>query len=334
MRIALAVLLLAAAGPAAAAERAASQSTLRAFGLSGEAMVLGLPEAAARQALEDAQAEIRAIEALADPAGEAPGGLGRLNGAAGAGQEAVEPALADLLARALSFCSWAEGAGGPLGGRLYRLWDAAGKGAPEPDPAVLSEAAASAGCNRLRLVREPGRAELAAGSIADLRGFAPGFALDQAIEAMKRRGAANAWVSLGGVQRGIGVGPEGRGWPARLPAIPGLAPPLAAVLLRDRALAVVMAGDPRPHLDLRSGRPAGGVLALLAATELAVDAQGLTTVLVPLGSRRGQFRLGSLRPRPSVLWALGSGQGLPLLIDYRWSELVRGAGGAGAKTRP
>ena len=36
----------------------------------------------------------------------------------------------------------------------------------------------------------------------------------------------------------------------------------------------------------------------------------------------------------SVLWALGSGEGMPLLVDYRWSELKRPAAGTGAGTRP
>jgi hypothetical protein len=58
-------------------------------------------------------------------------------------------------------------------------------------------------------------------------------------------------------------------------------------------------------------------------TELAMDAQGLATSLFILGPREGQLRMGTLRPRPSILWFLGSGTGAPLQVDYRWSEVSR-----------
>jgi hypothetical protein len=65
------------------------------------------------------------------------------------------------------------------------------------------------------------------------------------------------------------------------------------------------------------------VLAVLAATDLALDAQALAASLFIVGPREGQLRMGSLRPRPNVRWFLGSGGGAPLQVDYRWSELSR-----------
>jgi len=293
----------------------------RAFDLAGEAAVVGLPRSAAEAALAEAVAEALAIESLADPGGTMPGGLGRLNAAAGSAAVPVDARLAELLARALSFCTWSRGVNGPAGGPLYQLWGGRARGTPEPDPAALTAAASLCGCERLRVDAKKGTAELAAGSAADLAGFAPGFAVDRAIEVLRRRGATSARVRLGGVERGIGPGPDGHGWPAQLSATGGLEPPLAAVSLRDQALAVAARTDPQPHLDLSTGRAAQGVLAVLAASELAVDAQGLAGTLFATGSRRGQLRLGGLSPRPSVLWLVGSGEGSPLLVDYRWSAL-------------
>ena len=143
-------------------------------------------------------------------------------------------------------------------------------------------------------------------------------------------GAGNAFVRIGGVQRGMGPGPHGDGWPVEMPRVPGLDSPLEPVRLLDEALAVadhrdgpLTAGGETypPYLDLRKGRPMDGVMAVLAASELAVEAQGLAAVMFVTGSRDGQLRLGSLDPRPSVLWLLGSGEGRPLLVEYRWSEL-------------
>ena len=65
------------------------------------------------------------------------------------------------------------------------------------------------------------------------------------------------------------------------------------------------------------------MLAAVAVTELAVDAQGLAATMLILGPREGQLRMGTLRPRPSLLWFLGSGEGRPLLVDYRWSDVNR-----------
>ena len=61
----------------------------------------------------------------------------------------------------------------------------------------------------------------------------------------------------------------------------------------------------------------------MAVSELALDAQGLATSMLILGPRAGQIRIGTLRPRPSLLWFLGSGEGAPLVVDYRWSDITR-----------
>jgi hypothetical protein len=61
----------------------------------------------------------------------------------------------------------------------------------------------------------------------------------------------------------------------------------------------------------------------VVSTERALDAEGLAVALLITGPREGQMRLGSLQPRPSVQWALGTGEGDPLLIEYHWSELPK-----------
>jgi hypothetical protein len=32
---------------------------------------------------------------------------------------------------------------------------------------------------------------------------------------------------------------------------------------------------------------------------------------------------GSIRPRPSLLWLMGTGTGVPLLVEYRWTEVPK-----------
>ncbi len=288
------------------------------FGEPAQVELRGLAADAAEIALRAAMDELAAAET------EAVGLTVRLNAAAGEDPVTLdEPALA-MLGRALDFCVWSEGANGPLGGVLYELWQRS-----LPPPAALSAARETAGCDRLQLDRRAGSGRLAAGSRVDLRGFAGGWAVDRAIDVLRGHGAVNARVRLGRIERGIGAGPSGDGWASELDLPAEWLEPLAPARLRDRALAVagrepprVIAGDRyAAQLNLRDGRPAAGVAATIAVSELAIDAQALAITMFVLGQREGMLRLGALRPEPSVAWLLGSGEAPPLLTTHRWTAL-------------
>lgn len=278
--------------------------TSQAFGSPVEIEVRGLPRETAQAAIQKALAEIGEAERLTGA------GLAGLSAAAGKGPQAVDPRLLPLLTRARDFCFWSEGTHGPLGRDLYALW--ADPSEP-PTPEQAEQAAGLAKCDRLTLDPKNGTAALAEGSGLDLRGFAAGFAVDRAVEILKKEGAANLFVRVGAVQRGAGAGPGGKGWPVDLP-------PLERTYLRDRSLVIA---SQTLLINQRTGRRAQGVLAVAAVTDLAVDAQGLAATLFIAGPREGQLRLGSLRPRPSVRWFLGNGESDPLRVDYHWSEVTR-----------
>jgi FAD:protein FMN transferase len=334
MVLCLLALLLAVPVPGPDAASAAEPLPLRqvdkAFGRPAEIEVRDLPAEAAREAMSRAFAQIAETERLTD--GALPdSALALLNAAAGKGPQKLDPHLLAMLGRASDFCSWSEGASGPLGRDLYVLWGLRSAVAEPPTPEQVEKAAALTTCSRLTLSPEKGMAELAAGSGLDLWGFAEGLAVDGAVEALRQSGAANGFVRIGSVQRGFGGGPDGKGWPVALPQLPGLAEPADHLFLRDRALAVASAADhplasqpgaAAPYLSQRTGRPPEGVLAAAVMTESAADAQGLATSLFILGPREGQVRM-TLRPRPSVLWFLGTGAGAPVQVGYRWSEVSR-----------
>lgn len=318
--------------PSPASSAAPVRLAATAFGRPVEIEVRDLPAEAAREVIQKALAEIAEIERLAD-AERLGGGLAVLNAAAGQGPQPVDPRLLSLLAVARDFCFWSEGAHGPLGRGLYSLW---GLRAPVPDPPAperLEQAVGLATCDRLALDPEKGAAALAEGSGLELWGFAEGYAVDRAAEVLRQGGAANSLIVLGAVQRAAGDGPGGKGWSVLLPQVPGQAELTGRIYLRGQALSVAAQSDHplpggnapanSPYINQRTGRPAQGVLLIVAVTELAVDAQGLAAALIIAGPREGQLRLGSLRPRPSVLWFMGSGTGAPLLVDYRWSTVNR-----------
>jgi FAD:protein FMN transferase len=317
----LIALLLGAAAPSVDSPPSPLRLASQAFGKPLEIEVRDLPKEAARGVIHKALAEVAEIERLTD-GGRPDGGLAMLNAAAGQGPRPVEPSLLSLLVRARDFCFWSEGAHGPLGRDLYSLWGSGVAAQEPPSPERAAQAANLTACGRLTVDPQRGTADLAAGSGLDLWGFAEGHAIDRAVEVLRQGGAGNGFVRIGSIQRGFGPGPGGKGWLAALPAVPGLEGPAGQVYLLDRSLSVTAPSD-HPYVNQRTGLPAQGVLITAAVTILAIDAQGLAAAMLITGPREGQLRLGSLRPRPSVLWFLGSGTGPPLQVDYRWSEVGR-----------
>lgn len=253
--------------------------------------------------------------------------LAALHTAAGSGPQKVPAPLPAVLARTLAFCRWSQGTHGPLGGSLYALWGLRERRPSLPGDDAVEQAIAAAACDRLTVDATAGTVTLAPGSRVDLWGFAAGAVLDRAAESLAAHGIRNASLTLGGVQRGVGPGPDGRGWPLRVVVPPALAGFTSNLELRDQAFTLVSTADGElraggetyaPYLDQRRGRPVAGVVATVAVTELALDAQALATTLFITGTRRGSLLLGQLQPPPAALWMLGDGKGEPLVTDYRW----------------
>jgi thiamine biosynthesis lipoprotein ApbE len=296
-----------------------------AFGLSAEIEILGAASESEvlRPALHAAVAEISELEHLADAA-RADSAVLVLNAAAGKGPQPVAPPLLALLAKAVDFCLWTEGAYGPLGRSVYQAWgqQAVSGETVAPTPEQLLRATSAASCNAISVDTRNARVALAAESGLDLWGFAEGAAIDRAVETLKKRGVASGLVRIGPTWRVFGPGPQGKGWLITLPAFKGTQESEGRLLLRDQALSIADPSE-RPYVNQRTGQLALGVVATVTVTELAADARPLAISLLITGPREGQLRIGSLRPRPSVLWLVGNGLGMPLRIFYRWTELTR-----------
>ncbi|HYL06296.1 MAG TPA: FAD:protein FMN transferase, partial [Thermoanaerobaculia bacterium] len=310
------------------------RASVPAFGGTMEIEVRDLPREAADAAIQAAAVEVGEVERLTD-LGRPGGELALLNAAAGKGPRHVEPRLFAALVRARDFCFWSNGKEGPLAGALHRLW---GRGAGEapaaaPSPDQLNQAIDAADCKNLALDGKQQIAALAAGSVLDLVDFSTGIAVDRAIEVLRQHGSANAFVQIREVRRAVGAGLNGRGWLVELPAIGGLKEPLGRIFLRDQSLAAALRDD-HPlevggrlvsrFINQRTGQPAEeGVFAVFTVTELAADAQALAATMSITGAQEGELLTGSIRPRPSILWMMGTGTGQPLLVDYRWTEVPK-----------
>ncbi len=329
-RASILLALLAAAAQAANGEP--QRLSIEAFAGRAVVEVRDLESAAAEAAARAALDTMRELEALTDPRGAGAKGIGALNRAAGGEPVALQARLMPLLVRALDFCTWSNGAHGPMGGALYELWGLRSPAAGLPSPEKLGAARDTAGCDRLRLDMAQGTAQVGRGSVVDLWGFAAGFAVDEAVNALRASGVSNGWVSAGGVERGFGAGPSGNGWPASLPKTRGATHPGENFLLVDQALGIADAAahrlraggeTPAAFLDQRRGQPVNGVLLTAAVSSQGVDAQALAVAAFVLGNREAQFRLGSLKPRPAVYWAMGGGEAEPVVTSFGWSTLRR-----------
>jgi thiamine biosynthesis lipoprotein len=322
------------AGATAAADSATAPVAGRRLAVDASAFgaPLRIEAIAAAKGEEALRAAVAAAQEMAGAGDPARGALATLNAAAGGGPQKVPAALLAALQRALAFCGWSQGAHGPLGGALYELWGLRTPRRSLPGDEAVERAIAEAGCDRLRIDATAGTIDLAAGARVDLWGFAAGAAVDRALEVLAERGVRDASVTLGAVQRAVGGGAGGRGWPlhASVPAV--LAGFTANLELRDQAFALVSTADGAlragseayaPYLDQQRGRPVAGVVATVAVTELALDAQALAATLFVTGTRRGSLLLGQLQPSPAALWVLGDGNGEPLVSDYRWGRRRR-----------
>ena len=330
--LALLALMTVAAVPSRAASAPPTVSVVgSAFGAALDLEAMAGPDS--EKALLAALAAIQDFEAATDGA---HGALAELNRAAGAGPHKIEPTLLAALDRSLSFCRWSEGTQGPLGGPLNEIWGLRTPRPGLPTTTALEQATAAAACDRLTVETAKGTATLAAGSQVDLWSFETGAALDHAVDVLAARGVRDASLTLGNVQRAVGGGPDGRGWPLRIAVPPALAGFTEGLRLRDQSFALaaredgeLRAGGERyaPYLDQHTGRPGSGILATVAIGQLALDAQGLAATLFVTGPRRGGMLLGQLQPAPAALWVIGEAGSEPLVSDYRWGGRQRRGGG-------
>ena len=320
------VVALAPVAPPTGALREAQAASLRiagsALGAELEIEVRDLSRSAGEKALNAAWDAVQRAGRELDSRAATPARAAK-------GTAPLSEDLFNLMLRASSFCTWSDGASGPLGGAVYRLWAESVVTGALPIPDELEAAAATTKCNRVTLNAATRTIEISPGSELDLRGFARGWAVDLAVRALRDAGAANAKVALGPVTRGMGAGPDGKGWPVPLPTLSASGNPASHVFLVDEALAVsnpsaetMRVGGEQilPAFDLRTGRPARGVSSVVTVTALAADAEPLAMAMSVLGANGGQLRLGSLRPRPSVLWLLGSGE-TAVVASSNWSAV-------------
>ena len=237
--------------------------------LLGTFVELECDEAAVADAAFAAIEQVHCLMSAHDPNSE----LSQINRSAHRALVEVSEPTAEVLRRATRWASLGEGAFDVV--RAGREAVARGAlplhpGQPRPDPA--------AGWSALHL---KGRAvTLDRPACVDLGGIAKGYAVDLAIEAMRRAGATRGLVNAGGDLRGFGKGP----WSVAV-ADPLTRQPLVMIALDNQALAT-SAGLPCERVGLDFAhlpRSRQRWLSVTVRATNACDADALTKIVWAMG---------------------------------------------------
>jgi thiamine biosynthesis lipoprotein len=237
--------------------------------------------------------------------------VSRLNASTAAVE--VSPETAAVLALGQRIAIASDGAFDMTLGRLKALWGIEGSEPRIPSEAEIAAALDGIGPQALHL--EGTHVSKPFSSLqVDLGGIAKGFAVDQAIEVLRRAGVAHASVNAGGDIRLLG---DHRGRPWRI----GIQHPrnpltLLATLELDQ-VAVVTSGDyerfferdgVRYHhlFDPRSGRPAALCQSVTVVAASAAEADALATAAFVLGPEAG-LRFVEAWPQAEVLLVAADG---------------------------
>ena len=271
------------------------------------------------QAADDALAEMRRIERIANP-DNASSELCWLNRQAAAVAVQLSDEMAYLVERALVFARLSEGAFDISCAVATRLYDHQ-KGTAADAPSLL-RARQLTGMDKLLL--DPVRRSLRfarQGMRIDFGGLFKGHAVDRAVAVLLRRGVRHASVSIGRHSRVIGDR-RGRPWRIDLHApVPSGAPPVS-VPLHDCAASIVDDGRyfelggvrQRTLIDARTGRStSSGLRSVVVLASDCLSSEALAKCVFLLGIDKGRQLLAGL---PGV-------QAFCVDLDHRLHRMVR-----------
>ena len=224
--------------------------------------------------------------------------LSRLNREAASGPVAVEPELFDFVAECLRYSRESEGAFDVTVGPLMKAWGFFKGDGRVPDDGELQDLRGRIGFAHVVLdgARRTIRFDRA-GVELDLGGIAKGYAVDRAVDVLRRSGVSAALVSAGGSTIfGLGAPPGAKAWDVNVEDPLDARRVALTMHLKDRALSVSGSafksfeqdGVRYAHvMDPRTARPVPHRLsvAVLAPTGTAGDAlDNAFFVLGPTGS--------------------------------------------------
>lgn len=225
--------------------------------------------------------------------------LMRMNAGAYAAPVQVSPDLFTVLAASEAVSRLTGGAFDVTCGPAVDLWRSAGRTGRPPTDEERTQVLARMGYAKMHLDRAERTVRFeTAGMKVDLGGVAKGYAVDQAVAALRQRGATDALVEAGGDLMAIGTAPVGRPWRIGVqdPRAPTAQDLVTTLAVRERA--VVTSGNYRRFTEIAGTRyshiidpltalPVDLVPSVTVIARDATTADALATAISVLGRERG-----------------------------------------------
>ena len=271
-------------------------------------------EADARSASAAAFQRIAALDdALSDYDAESE--LSKLSERSGGPAVAASPDMLRVLVKARAVAERSQGAFDPTVGPVGRLWRRTRRTRVLPDREDLDRTLAAVDHRAMQIDEAAGTVRLARpGMKLDLGGIAKGFACDEAMAALKRRGITSALVAGAGDIVVSDPPPGQRGWTVGV-ADPVADPSRSARLLLVRDCAVSTSGDAERFVEIDGHRYSHIVD---PRTGVGVELRGSVTVAARDGATADSLA--------TAAFVLGPSQGLDLIEQAGASGLFVLAG--------
>ncbi len=273
--------------------------TRRLMGVPWTITVQAPSAAAGRAAIAAGFAEVARLEGILsdyEPESE----LSRLSAAAPTPRPVpVGPDLWRVLERAVAIRDATGGAFDPTVGPLVTAWRRARRTGRLPQPESLAAAREAVGAEQLRLVADGQLVELARpGMRLDLGGIGMGYAVDRAMEELKRLGIDAAMIDASGDIAVSAPPPGTSGWTIEIAPLPGhsVSAPRERLVLAHAAVttsgdafqAVEIEGRRYSHIvDPRTGLGVAGPAAVTVVAPDCTTADALATAASVLGPQDG-----------------------------------------------
>lgn len=226
-----------------------------------------------------------------------------------------------VMSAAQDIAQRSEGAFDITVGPVVRLWRRARRQHELPEPARLAQALELVGYGKLRLEDRARTAQLLKpGMLLDLGGIGKGYAADETLRLLKRRGINHALVAAGG-DIAVGEPPPDSAAPGWTIAIASLdsqsQEPKRYVTLRNAGVST--SGDLEQHVDIdgtryshivdpKTGRAKTGRVSVTVIAPHDTTADALATAVCVLGQERGLHLIQSMpETRALICQLVGDG---------------------------
>jgi thiamine biosynthesis lipoprotein len=325
------LLLLALAGSAAEPSLTRFTYTEPHMGTRFKIVLYAPDEAGASAAAGEAFARIAALDGIMSdyrPASE----LMQLCRKAGGDPVPVSEELFFVLSRGQEVSRLSDGAFDMTVGPVVKLWRRARRTERLPDPDDLKRALALVGYEKVRLGPKARTVQLRVpGMQLDLGGIAKGYAADEALRVLERRGVKRALVAAGGDIAVSGPPPDAEGWSI------GIAPledpdskPSRYLVLKDAAVST--SGDAEQYVEIDGVRYSHivdphtgvGLVGRRSATVVArhgIKSDSLTKAVIVPGPERGLATIDKLGEGFAALYVRKTDKGEEVFASKRWPEL-------------